>query len=440
MRVVQQLPSIAQQAILVNFQPVVPPIVMLWLWGARVKGLQADGVEYELCFAAKDRKHLMPGEDIQGLALLLGSIAAGLAALMCKLAAMQAYASTEMLPIVLYMGLFAVAFLPWPMPYPGSRLFFLHTFQRILTPLQTVSWADFLLADILCSLSKSCADFSRAICWLSTGPVMQSLVVPSFRAPEVCSPTATPQLVALCLPYIIRFIQCFIVHRTTGKRAQLWNAAKYFSGLPVLLLSAFEHDAHTANRPFPLRGTWLLACAFNSLFSYYWDVEHDWKMPWISRVWTEARQRKRAAQGPGQGSVVGPSSSVATKRAAALAPPPNAAHFTNSSSSTSLLAPSATNTSKHSSPGCLPLLQPQALHAPRSWYVWALCSNLVLRFLWMHRLVGRLEANEGLELLLALAEVWRRHQWVRIRIEVEINHVASIYSVGPTSPTARKAG
>eukprot|EP00967_Tisochrysis_lutea_P079588 scaffold108987_cov19-Tisochrysis_lutea.AAC.1 len=81
---------------------------------------------------------------------------------------------------------------------------------------------------------------------------------------------------------------------------QLWNAAKYFSGLPVLLLSAFEHDAHTANRPFPLRGTWLLACAFNSLFSYYWDVEHDWKMPWISRVWTEARQRKRAAQGPGQ--------------------------------------------------------------------------------------------------------------------------------------------
>eukprot|EP00983_Pelagomonas_calceolata_P019366 608430-Pelagomonas_calceolata.AAC.2 len=106
MRVVQQLPSIAQQAILVNFQPVVPPIVMLWLWGARVKGLQADGVEYELCFAAKDRKHLMPGEDIQGLALLLGSIAAGLAALMCKLAAMQAYASTEMLPIVCRRGVF----------------------------------------------------------------------------------------------------------------------------------------------------------------------------------------------------------------------------------------------------------------------------------------------------------------------------------------------
>lgn len=135
-KVAQQLPNTAQQAILVNFQPVVPPIVMLWLWGARIKGFQADGVEYELCFAPKDRKHLMPGEDIQGLALWLGSIAAGLAALMCKLASMQAYAATEMLPIVLYMGLFAVAFLPWPMPYPGSRFFFLHTLQRIMTPLQ----------------------------------------------------------------------------------------------------------------------------------------------------------------------------------------------------------------------------------------------------------------------------------------------------------------
>jgi len=136
---VQHLPSTAQSAMLVIFQPVVPPIVMLWLWGGRVKGFKDAGVDYELCFAANDRKHLMPGEAIQALALLLGSISAGHAALMCKLAAAKAYTMTEAVPILLYMSLFAAAFLPWPMPHAGSRMFFLSTVQRVVLPLQVSS-------------------------------------------------------------------------------------------------------------------------------------------------------------------------------------------------------------------------------------------------------------------------------------------------------------
>jgi len=88
------------------------------------------------------------------------------------------------------------------------------------------------------------------------------------------------------------------VERHTCFCTQLWNAAKYFSGFPQLLLSAFEHEAHAANRPFPLRGCWLLVCAFNGLYSFYWDVEQDWKMPWLATLWGEARQRRlQQAQG-----------------------------------------------------------------------------------------------------------------------------------------------
>jgi hypothetical protein len=67
----------AQHAMLVILQPAVLPIILLWLWGARLKGFRASGIEYELCFAARDRKNLVPGEDIQALALVLASITAG---------------------------------------------------------------------------------------------------------------------------------------------------------------------------------------------------------------------------------------------------------------------------------------------------------------------------------------------------------------------------
>ena len=53
-----------------------------------------------------------------------------------------------------------------------TRLFFSGTLARISTPFREVSWADFLLADILTSLAKPIADAERAVCHLITGPVM----------------------------------------------------------------------------------------------------------------------------------------------------------------------------------------------------------------------------------------------------------------------------
>ena len=54
------------------------------------------------------------------------------------------------------------------------RAFFTATVLRIVTsPLREVSWADFLLADVLTSLSKALSDVERAACHLLAGPVMQ---------------------------------------------------------------------------------------------------------------------------------------------------------------------------------------------------------------------------------------------------------------------------
>lgn len=199
LRMANGLPGVVQQAILAGVRPVVPPLVMFWLWGLTVRQFKAWGVEYELCFAVRDRKHLMSGEGAHTLALLLASITASLGALMCKLAAEEEYTRSERVPLVLYLALFLLVVLPLPIFHPSSRLFFLRTVQRVLMPLQVrspaqrggraacrararaaahatalpnaqeVSWADFLLADIFCSLARSSADFSYALCVLVTG-------------------------------------------------------------------------------------------------------------------------------------------------------------------------------------------------------------------------------------------------------------------------------
>jgi hypothetical protein len=54
-----------------------------------------------------------------------------------------------------------------------TRAFFAQTLYRVATPFREVSWADFLLADILTSLAKALSDSERALCHLLAGPVMQ---------------------------------------------------------------------------------------------------------------------------------------------------------------------------------------------------------------------------------------------------------------------------
>ena len=51
-------------------------------------------------------------------------------------------------------------------------MFFSTTFFRVATPYRHMSWADFLLADILTSLAKPLSDCERALCHLLSGPVM----------------------------------------------------------------------------------------------------------------------------------------------------------------------------------------------------------------------------------------------------------------------------
>jgi hypothetical protein len=62
-------------------------------------------------------------------------------------------------------------------------MFFARTLFRVAAPLREVSWADFILADVLTSLSKALSDLERAACHLLAGPVMRAHAADQARAP-----------------------------------------------------------------------------------------------------------------------------------------------------------------------------------------------------------------------------------------------------------------
>ena len=48
----------------IYFQPVLPVLTMLWLWGVNVRCFEKYGVRYDVCFSSKDQKYLLNSRQI----------------------------------------------------------------------------------------------------------------------------------------------------------------------------------------------------------------------------------------------------------------------------------------------------------------------------------------------------------------------------------------
>lgn len=96
-------------------------------------------------------------------------------------------------PPLLYCALLGLLLFPGALLFRDTRLFFGQTLWRVATPLRAVTWADFLLADVLTSLAKALSDTERAVCHLMIGPVMQPHLKVGWRLlrgagqPRACS-------------------------------------------------------------------------------------------------------------------------------------------------------------------------------------------------------------------------------------------------------------
>merc|ERR1712025_961037 len=94
------------------------------------------------------------------------------------------------------------------------------------------------------------------------------------------------------MPYLWRLIQCVKIYFSKGEKAQLANAAKYFTAFPVIYLSAVKF--HTSKELWLgyYKPLWILSAVLNSGFSFYWDIARDWEFNLFSFRSSETILRK----------------------------------------------------------------------------------------------------------------------------------------------------
>lgn len=154
------------------FQPAGPMLLMLVLYAQSVRYFEQHHIPYEECYADGDRRYLAGWRNLCGLAQALVCFSAtclSSSAALCASGGASATSAAILVPPFMYGATAAMMLLPTHALKGPSRTFFCRTLGRVLLPTQPVSWADFLLADILTSLAKSSSDLSRSTCLILHG-------------------------------------------------------------------------------------------------------------------------------------------------------------------------------------------------------------------------------------------------------------------------------
>lgn len=151
--------------------------------------------------------------------------------------------------------------LPAPLFWPKSRLWTLKVLKRVFAaPLVPVHFADFVVADELCSL---------AVSWQCLAWTLLYAVDPEKNANF---PSDSPLVYCLpMVPFLIRFLQCCRRYRDSRRQSNLLNAFKY--ALTVLALIFRVSFAASRLPVCQSLAELFVACA--GLFSLYWDLVMD---------------------------------------------------------------------------------------------------------------------------------------------------------------------
>ena len=282
-------------------------------------------------------------------------------------------------PALLYVSALVVLLMPARCgAHPHTRRFISSTLVRCVSPTRTVTFGDFFVADVLCSMAKSVSDVERATCGLLTGGIVTGDVASNEGT---CGGYDWKVPVALALPSTIRFAQCFRQYADSknasetgeGDANKLWNALKYFSAFPVIFLSALKYHVSRDDWLGTYRPAWIAFAIANTAFSYYWDVTHDWDLSLFATVDAGPKERLSGLQ-------------LAASRSRG-----RRAIF----------------------------LRRELLYRKPRRYYFALASNAALRSVWTYKLSSHLRHDSELVFLFTIAEIVRRFQWSLFRVEKE---------------------
>jgi hypothetical protein len=189
----RHLQPAAVQLLWTFFQPAGPMLLMLVLYARAVAYFEQHHIPHEECYSDNDRRFLASSRDLFSLARVLACFAAACLAASAALCAAGGHAATAaaiVVPPLMYSTAAALMLMPVnAFVRQPSRVFFCRTLGRVLIPTRPVSWADFLLADILTSLAKSSSDLSRSTCLILHGEWVSKPAVAACHAvaPAVAS-------------------------------------------------------------------------------------------------------------------------------------------------------------------------------------------------------------------------------------------------------------
>lgn len=184
------------------FQPLGPPLLLLWLWSIAVAHFEKQQIHFEACFPRKERKFLVPSKDLFAAARACTCLGIGCLAVCAWLCTTGAAITPLFVPSVMYGTMAALTVMPFDILRLQSRRFFMRTLWKVLVPVQQVGWADFMLADMLTSLAKSSSDMGRSVCLMVHGEQLK-----------------------------LQPLRLFFLHRCVSKTCSMWYRGHTRSGV-----------------------------------------------------------------------------------------------------------------------------------------------------------------------------------------------------------------
>ncbi|KAL4340677.1 hypothetical protein GQ457_08G022910 [Hibiscus cannabinus] len=350
------------------YNPLLLVALMVWLWGLCLWVFSQSTVNYSKIFEL-DQNHLTHRE-IWKCSIWMTIIVPTSMTTYLYLYSHGEVSLAASQPVILYVAVALLLAFPFDIFYFSSRYFLLRTLWRIALPLQAtslpirciilklpISFPDFFLADILTSMAKVFSDLERSVCRMVHHQVA---TIAWLEADSVCGSHSAAIPLVLVIPYTWRLMQCLRQYMDTKEKTILLNALKYSTAVPVIFLSALKYHVLPDTWTCVYRRVWLFSSVVNSLYSFYWDVTHDWDLSVFTRIFKFNKP----------------------------------SYYSN------------------------------LLYGRRWVYFWVIGSDLILRCTWTYKLSAHLRHNYLTVFMITTLEMLRRFQWIFFRIENEWNKIA----------------
>ncbi|KAI0775676.1 EXS-domain-containing protein [Trametes elegans] len=340
----------------------------------------------------------------------------------------------KFVPAIALLAVLTALVCPFNVLYKPERDRFLHAVHRCLFPSpHRVYFSDVVFADVFTSFAKVLGDM-----WLSVLMLLPSGSLLSQPVQAGLSRWILPTLMSI--PYAVRLRQCLVEYNAPANdsRRPLFNALKYASSFPVIYLSAAQRivvsdvaalkGEAAASQPWhgehQLFRLWLLAAAFNSLYSFWWDVTNDWGLDLLRPQHTDGANARAQPPRPLLLPRLHSRSALLKRSSNSLDEIPE----------DYVEYPTRITADRRPHPYGL---RPTLLF-PLPVYPFAILIDLVLRLTWSAKLSSHLHSYSEGDLIIfwiELAEVVRRWMWVFLRVEWETVKEAEEHE--PRSPPPR---